>query len=99
MPAPGQGILDWAASNPGAVQEAMQRLQQLLQMYVQVVPSSATTAGTQSLIFGSNKVTLQIPLQFEHSVDNVATGATLATTIVALNDLLAQLRYTRQNPS
>jgi hypothetical protein len=95
LPPDGMALLAWLAENPQAVRQAIEALNLLITLEVQIT-TAGSTRGQQGIVTSADRFLMPIPLKLPVPIaDSTATAASVSTQ---LNLLLAGLRQTTQLP-
>lgn len=98
VPSSTQSLLAWAMENPEAVRAALQFLNKLHALEVQLVTPGSTTSGRQKLVDSEQNTLLPLPIQLPEPIEDV-DESDLIDVARGVNELLAALRTTKQLPS
>lgn len=97
VPQPGESLVGWALANPEAVTRAIEAVNLLISLQVQLTGANSTRSDQNAIVLSPDRYLLPIPLKLNTAIaDSSATAASVSTQ---LNLLLAALRRTGQLPS
>ncbi len=96
VPHDGMALIAWLAANPAAVRQAVEAVNLLISLQVEVTTANSTRGSQQAIVTSPDRFLLPIPLKLQAPIaDSVATADSVSAQ---LNLLLVALRQTGQLP-